>query len=1338
MKKVFSVFLSLILILFIFSPCFSSLAAGLEYKMYENKTEELKEFSNELSDLIDKYDSGLSSADTDCRMKSDDVKSINTPVDTSYFQTARLIVYTDDELNDCNAAVHLSGYEDIHILQYETPEQAEQAYERYSSDKRIDSVEPDIILKLDEDDIVEDNQTSFNSDYDYSETPEENVKHSWGYDYIQTPDAFQYILGHISVQELPEVVVAVIDGGIGKGDEEFNKRLLKAYTFLGSDADPYTPNSSHGTLAAAVIYENTLPNVKFVSYQVFNKEGSSTTSLTNLAEEQAALDKVDIINSSYGGQIVGAPPVKSGTAAERIDNSKPLHIASAGNHKTTKPQTPACRPGVISVANLTNREILAASSGRGVNYVDVAAPGEGTFVSYKKGEYAQFGGTSCAAPYVVATSAMLMSYYPEASNAELAQILFDSCDSDLKTVRYGIVNMFKALTHNADDAYQTEMPQFSLESSPASQKYYDKVQYLELTCQDKDAEIYYTLNKTVPNKEDGILYTEPIELSKATTVYAVAYSKNGARSEIAKRTFNIRLIETTEPDENGWLIRENGMIYDYIGLESDLVVPETVLGIKVKGIEAKAFQGQSWLTSIVIPESISTIGERAFSNCNNLSKVTAPGITSVPKYAFSNCLCLDVVDMPKLERVSPYAFYHTGTLDGLPFEKLNYISTDAFAGSNVVYVHLDSAESVAAGAFSYCYQLVEAYLPKIIAENCGSYIFQNCLSLEKVVLNPENDSLPAYIFSGSGLVKADFFPEIIYSDPGAFGYCSSLTYAYLPSLEEAGDEMFFSSKNLRTVLLPSAHVLSDYVFGECDSVTTVELSDDLTYLGSNLFSNCFSLKYVKLYGDFKMHPNAFYDCCLERIEMNRVRILEGLPSTQNCIIAMPSTFEKCNEDTKGRKYKVYGTSGTYAETWAKENDHEFINISQDTAILKDVPMEYTDKTQTLSPDVVGFNRTYQWYANTEDSNKTGTPIEGATDREFNPEDYPAAKYYYCVVTSTDVGYDPIEIRTDITENMTLNPADYSKVEKAKSEIPENLSLYTNESVKALQDILDNIDYSLDETEQSKVDDYAKAIEEAINSLKYKPADYTEYNKAVEKANTLDRSLYQDLTALDNALSVDVKDKNITEQAVVDEQTKAIEKAINSLEYKPADYTEYNKAVEKANTLDRSLYQDLTALDVALNVDVGGKNITEQAVVDEQTKAIEEAINALEYKPADYSKLNSALAQVPEDLSIYTDESVKRLNSVIESLNYELNITQQDEADKQVEALLEAINSLEKRYILGDVNLDGEITILDAKWVLQNIVRLRSLGDLSLKAADMNQDGKITILDARLILFAVTR
>ena len=132
-------------------------------------------------------------------------------------------------------------------------------------------------------------------------------------------------------------------------------------------------------------------------------------------------------------------------------------------------------------------------------------------------------------------------------------------------------------------------------------------------------------------------------------------------------------------------------------------------------------------------------------------------------------------------------------------------------------------------------------------------------------------------------------------------------------------------------------------------------------------------------------------------------------------------------------------------------------------------------------------------------------------------------------------------------------------------------------------------------------------------MEYKDADYSAYNAAVEKANKLDRSLYKDLTSLDEALAVDVSGKNITEQNVVDAQAQAILDAIDALEYKDADYSAYKAAVEIANGLDRSLYKDLSALDEALAVDVSGKNITEQNVVDAQTLAILDAINVLEKK-----------------------------------------------------------------------------------------------------------------------------
>lgn len=1206
MKKLFSILLSFMLLLFTVGPCFGTLAVVLENKVYEKKTAEIKALANELNDLIMKYDD-LSVENDKIRAKSAEVSCVSDNEDDA-FNLSRLIVYSDDSFDEYGAAEHISGLDDMHILQYETPEQAKEAYDKYSNNKHIDSVEPDAVLALDEDaDVEEDTPISPNSDYDYADTPEDGVKHSWGYDYIQTPDAFQYILRHTAIRELPEIVVAVIDDGIGRGDEEFNERLLKAYTFLGSDADPYKLTGTHGTRVAAVIYENTLPNVKFVSYQTF-ENGKSLLSLTHLAEQQAALDKVDIINSSYGSLASDAQPIKSGTAAERIDNSKPLQIASAGNHKSTKPQLPSCRMGVISVANLANNEVLAASSGRGDSYVDVAAPGEGTVVSYKKGEYSYFGGTSCAAPFVVAISAMLMSYYPEISNAEIAQTLFDSCNSELQTVRYGIVNMFKALTYYADDAYQTAMPKFGLESAPISQKYYDEVQYLDLSCSDENAEIYYTLNKTIPSKDNGVLYTEPIALSKTATVHAVAYSKSGAKSEIAKRTFYIRLSETSDPDENGWLIRENGMIYGYVGYESDLVVPETVFEIKVKGIEAKAFEGKSWLSSIIIPESISIIGERAFSNCDNLTDVTAKGITAVPKYAFSNCYCLDKVDMPKLERVSAYAFQRAGALDGLPFENLTFIGNNAFSGTNVVYLHLDNAEYIGMGAFSSCNQLIEAYLPKITSENSATYVFQNCRSIEKVMLGSEFDCLSGYMFWGSGLVKADFFPDVLYSDPEAFGCCNSLAYVYMPSLLETGEMMFEHSENLQTVIFPKVKNIFTGTFWGCKNLTTVEFSDDLTKLDNDIFKDCDSLKYVKLYGDFDTYTNTFEGSYLERIEMNRVQILEDLPDTQGCIIAMPSTFKKCTEDTKSRNYKIYGTKGTYAEQWANENGHEFIEISQATAILQEVTMEYTEETQVLSSDVIGFNRTYQWYGSLTADNTAGTPIDGATDKDFNPAEYPAYPYYYCVVTSTDVGYAPIEIRTGVTANKVAS-ADYS----AYDAVVLKANALEREYYKDLTalDAALSVDVSgLTIAEQAIVDAQTKAIEDALIALELKDADYSVYNAAVEKAKALDKSLYVDTTELDKLLAENISGLTILDQDIVDNQTRAIEDALKNLVLKPADYTEYNKAVEQAQNIDRNLYVDLTVLDEALAVDVSGKNITEQAEVDAQTQAILAAIIGL--------------------------------------------------------------------------------------------------------------------------------
>lgn len=131
-------------------------------------------------------------------------------------------------------------------------------------------------------------------------------------------------------------------------------------------------------------------------------------------------------------------------------------------------------------------------------------------------------------------------------------------------------------------------------------------------------------------------------------------------------------------------------------------------------------------------------------------------------------------------------------------------------------------------------------------------------------------------------------------------------------------------------------------------------------------------------------------------------------------------------------------------------------------------------------------------------------------------------------------------------SMTYAGADYTKVTEAKKRIPSDLTLYTDETVKALEDVLKDVKYDLDIIQQDTVYGYADAINKAINQLKYKAADYTEVDKAIEKANKLNKDNYKDFSKVEDAIKTVVRSKNITEQDEVDAMAKAINDAIDAL------------------------------------------------------------------------------------------------------------------------------------------------------------------------------------------------
>ena len=143
-----------------------------------------------------------------------------------------------------------------------------------------------------------------------------------------------------------------------------------------------------------------------------------------------------------------------------------------------------------------------------------------------------------------------------------------------------------------------------------------------------------------------------------------------------------------------------------------------------------------------------------------------------------------------------------------------------------------------------------------------------------------------------------------------------------------------------------------------------------------------------------------------------------------------------------------------------------------------------------------------------------------------------------------------------------------------------------------------------------------------------PADYSSVDAAIAKANALIKDDYKDFSSVESAINLVVKGKTLAEQAEVAAMAKAIEDAIAALQYKDADYTKVDAAIAKANALKKDDYKDFSAVEGAVNAVARGKDITKQTEVDAMAKAIEDAIARLVPRPSSSSSKPSYSVTAP--------------------------------------------------------------------------------------------------------------
>lgn len=1076
MKKILCIILSVIAVA-------SSVLSFLSYAVATDIDEiSAEEFAKEISEMLNASAMSEGAFGSEYGIGSDE------------FKTARLIVKSKYGIDTMNAISVICGYDELWILQFNTPDDARNAYNSYVTDSKIEYVEIDKeVCALFSNPVSSDAIT-------YSD--EEQTYLSWGPEYIGIDKLNNNIL--INNTEVSDTVVAVIDTGVDPYHSFFNGRVLptRINTSTSGIRNNSMDDNGHGTQVAGVIIDSTMDNVFIKPYKVLDSHGAGTVISLAAGINCAVEDGVDVINISVGFE------EDSAVLKNAIDNAElndiPV-IAASGNDGTTKKFYPASYDNVLKITAVNQSGIVTNFSTYD-NGVAFAAPGFEITTTNLGGGYIKTRGTSVAAPFVTAVVAAIYSYRPNALREEIIEIIQNTCvhiSEHNSAVKYG-KGIIRAPEYPDNIKFKdiAEAPYFSHQTA-FSQTEID----IEIFCDTPGAQIYYTTDRSIPviGGENVILYDgKPIHTSQTVAITAVAYCDGMYRSPIS----SFATIIAPYANENELSVSPDGTLTEYSGNATSFTVPQYVNGMEIRKIGDSVFENTN-VTEVILPDSVTEIGNSAFRNCTTLKTVFGRNVTVVDEYAFYNCDWLkNILFLSDLESIGKFSFYNagnrqnifTGATFTLRLSNIKSIPDGAFSKSAISYVELGNLSSIGTTSFRDCNQLVNVYINYL--SNMPDGCFNGCSSLADVDI-----SGLAYIPSGSfscceSLIVASF-PDAKYVFSNAFENCISLSEINLPQAKTVYSNAFNGCDSLTGLNLPAMTSFEDNVYTQSDSkiylpsnlkrfyapklIKTVPkmfvTAPDIYIIGLNgveniaedTFKGCHNIYSLNIENITQLSAGVFNDCTIEFIDARSLVTTDDMPD--NSGILLSNNFIESTD--KGENMTVYGTKNTFVERYANLKGYNFIEIP---LVYSEVPEYITENSETVYILAAGFDLTYQWYWNTIPETSGGTAIDGATTPSYTFTSLDSAPYYYCKITQNDLG-----VINEITT-----------------------TVITKDTV---------------------------------------PADYTEYNKAVEKALAIDRTLYTDLSELDSAVYEDVSGRYSCEQNIVDRQTQAILDALKKLKPK---------------------------------------------------------------------------------------------------------------------------------------------------------------------------------------------
>jgi len=294
-------------------------------------------------------------------------------------------------------------------------------------------------------------------------------------------------------------------------------------------------------------------------------------------------------------------------------------------------------------------------------------------------------------------------------------------------------------------------------------------------------------------------------------------------------------------------------------------VSSIIIPASVKSIGERAFYACSGIESISIPDSVSTIGAYAFSGCSGLKSVTIPNaVSNLGSYSFQNCSNLSSVTLPaSLPSINEGVFSGCAKLASVSFpESLVTLGKSAFSGCAALVINSvpTTVTTIGESCFLGCKSIQSITIPALVS-TINASTFSGCIGLTSIQFPISLSSIGYQAFLGCNALTSITIPANTTINYNAFQNCKGLLTATTPYAYNSGN-VFEGCINLKTIVIPSGILsIKDYAFYNCNTLDSIHIPTSVYTIGSNAFNGCSNLKKLSLPKYLNaIKDNAFANC----------------------------------------------------------------------------------------------------------------------------------------------------------------------------------------------------------------------------------------------------------------------------------------------------------------------------------------------------------------------------------------------------------------------------------------------------------------------------------------------